>query len=175
MPATPDALTYPTASALRDCLAAEAANTLHGPVVDKAVRFGAAGGATMDGCDCEAGGANGRAVVRVAQVAAFDLTPRGRIVGARVQRCGLAWQVTYELSLVRCYPLTSTGAALPASEVDATAQRFLSDQAAVMRAINCCDYLERHSGVEFVSVTPIGPAGGCAGVTGTIRVIQARG
>jgi hypothetical protein len=175
MPAKPDSLTYPTASALRDCLAEQAIDTLHGPVVSKAVRFGAAGGATMDGCDCETDGANGRAVVRVAQVAAFDLTPRGRSVGARVQRCGLAWQVTYELSLVRCYPLTSTGAPLPAAEVDATAQRFLSDQAAIMRAINCCDYLDRHSGVQFVSLVPIGPAGGCAGLTATILVVQARG
>jgi len=175
MPAKPDSLTYPTASALRDCLAAEAVDTLHGPVVDKAVRFGAAGGATMDGCDCQGDGANGRAVVRVAQVKPYDLIPRGRNPGSRVQRCGNAWQVTYELSLVRCYPLTSTGAALSASEVDATAQRFLSDQAAIMRAINCCEYLERHAGVEFVSLVPIGPAGGCAGLTATISVIQARG
>ena len=92
-----------------------------------------------------------------------------------MQRCGKIWQVTYELSLVRCFPLTSDGKALPAGDLDATAQRFLSDQAAVMRAINCCAYLDKHSGTEFVNLVPIGPSGGCAGVQATIRVVQARG
>jgi hypothetical protein len=182
--ATPDQLTYPTASALRDCLAVFARDTLHGPVASKAVRFGAAGGAVMDGCDCDGTdpdqpgvAGSGRASVRVAQVQPLLSSGAGNrsASGVRVQRCGKIWQVTYELSLVRCFPLSGDGKPLPASDLDQTAQRFLSDQAAVMRTIDCCDYLNRHSGVELVTVTPIGPSGGCAGVQATIRVVQARG
>lgn len=173
--ATPDRLTYQTASALRDCMVAEAVETLHGAVADAAVRFGAAGGAVMDGCDCEDATGNGRASVRVAQVQPAQLTPSTGTGGIRAQRCGKAWVVTYELTYVRCFPVTSDGRPLPASEVDQQAQRFLSDQAALMRVINCCDYLDRHSGVEFVQLVPIGPRGGCAGVQATIRVLQARG
>jgi hypothetical protein len=177
MMATADTLTYPTASALRDCLAEQAVDSVFGPVADKAVRFGAAGGATMDGCDCESAAGNGRASVRVAQVVPANLHARSDRVGAgvRAQRCGNVWTVTYELTIVRCFPMSSDGRPLPASEVDQTAQRFLSDQAAIMRAINCCEYLDRHSGVELVNLGPIGPAGGCAGNQGTIRVVQARG
>lgn len=175
--ATPDLLTYPTASALRDCLVAEAVGTLHGPVADAAVRFGAANSATMDGCDCTSETGNGRASVRVVSVVPAQLEGRrDRAGGAiRAQRCGLAWIVTYELAYVRCWPVSSDGTALPAADLDQNAQRFLSDQAAIMRAINCCAYLDKHSGVELVSVNPIGPAGGCAGVQATIRVQQARG
>lgn len=173
-----DQLTYPTASALRDCLAEQAVDTTHGPVAAKAVRFGAANGALMDGCDCESDTGNGRATVRVAGVQPAQLHTRGDRTAAGVRvgaRCGQVWIVTYELALTRCYPTTNDGRALPAAELDATAQRFLSDQAAIMRAINCCDYLNRHSGVELVNVAPIGPSGGCAGVQATIRVQQARG
>ena len=180
--ATADALTYPTASALRDCMRAEAVDTLLGRVADAVVRFGAAGGAVMDGCDCggtDADGnpTNGRAAVRVAQVAPYVLAGRAERGGGgiRAQRCGQAWIVTYELTYVRCYPTTSDGRPLLAVDVDVQAQRFLSDQAALMRVINCCAYLDKHSGVELVTIVPVGPSGGCAGVQATIRVAQARG
>jgi hypothetical protein len=76
---------------------------------------------------------------------------------------------------MRCYPMTSDGKPLPATTVDEQAQRFLSDQAAILRAINCCPYLDKHSGVEFVRLDSVGPSGGCAGAVATIRVIQIRG
>lgn len=172
-----DPLTYPTASALRDCLRTEAATTTFGPVADAVVRFGAAGGALMDGCDCQGETGNGRASVRVALVAPADITGQGqRRAGAiRAQRCASPWIVTYELALVRCWPVPADGRPLPATELDVLAQSFLSDQVALRRAINCCAYLDKHSGVELVNVASIGPSGGCAGSTATIRVQQVRG
>jgi hypothetical protein len=178
-----DTLTYPTASALRDCLRLQAIDTIIGRVVSAVVRYGGPGAATMDGCDCDGTDvddlpATGTAYVRVAQVAAADLTglsAQQRAGAVRQQRCGKVWVITYELGIMRCYPTTSDGTPLPATEVDVQAQRFLSDQAAIMRAINCCAYLDKHAGVEFVSMTPSGPSGGCAGAVATIRVQQARG
>lgn len=175
--AKPDQLTYPTASALRDCLRTEAIDSTFGPVADAVVRFGGTGGALMDGCDCEATTGKGRASVRVSLVAPADITGIGqRRAGAiRATRCAAPWIITYELALVRCYPVSSDGRPLSAVELDTTAQSFLSDQAAIMRAINCCAYLDKHSGVEFVSMTGLGPSGGCAGTSATIRVQQVRG
>lgn len=177
-----DTLTYPTASALRDCLRTAAIDTSFGRVVAAVVRAGGPGSATMDGCDCDGTDADGepatgRAYVRVAQVARADISGRGqqRAGAIRAIRCAAPWLVTYELGIVRCYPLSSDGAPLPAEQVDILAQQFLSDQAALIRAINCCTYLDRHSGVEFVSAASIGPAGGCAGSVATIRVVQVRG
>ena len=173
-----DLLTYPTASALRDCLRAEAVEAIAGPVASAVVRYGAPGLATMDGCDCDGPDGNGTAFVRVSTVTAADLTGRStRNAGGlvRAQRCGRAWTITYELGIMRCYPTTQDGSPLPPADVDMQAQRFLSDQAAIMRTINCCSYLDKHAGVEFVGVNPIGPSGGCAGAVGTIRVLQARG
>lgn len=178
----PDQLTYPTASALRDCLREQAADSVFGPVVSAAVRYGAAGAATMEGCDCDGVDEQGRpargsAFVRVASVAPADISGRGqqRAGAVRVTRCASPWLITYELGLMRCYPTTNDGRPLPAADVDQQAQQFLSDQAAIMRAINCCGYLERHSGVEFVRLDAVGPSGGCAGAVATIRVVQARG
>ncbi|MEV4122925.1 hypothetical protein [Micromonospora sp. NPDC049645] len=176
-----DSLTYPTASALRDCLREQLALTLHGPIARAAVRWGAVGSG-LDGCDCEerddAGGIIGRgaAWVRVAGVAPAPLDGRARSVGPiRATVCRPPWLVTYELGVSRCYPLTDSGAPLSAVDQDIAAQRMLSDQAAVLRAVSCCAYLDKHSGVELVRVDPTGPAGGCAGVTATIRVLQPRG
>lgn len=178
----PDALTYPTASALRDCLRTQAIETIAGRVVSAVVRYGAAGSATMDGCDCDGRDADdqpatGSAYVRVSQITPADLTGQGqrRASSIRPQRCGHAWIVTYELGIMRCYPTTQDGGPLPAAQVDQAAQRFLSDQAAVMRTINCCTYLDRHSGIEVVQIVPVGPSGGCAGSVGTIRVQQSGG
>lgn len=180
-PMITDTLTTPTATALRDCLVEMAARTSFGPVVAGVLKHAASGG-LMDGCDCtsDAGGrtANGRAVVRVAQVAPADLTGRGgqqRAGAVRQQRCGAAWVVTYEMALVRCYPLTKDGTALPPAEVEEAAIKLANDRAALAQAINCCPYLDKHSGVELVTMTALGPAGGCAGWSATLRVLQVRG
>lgn len=184
-PLITDQLTTPTATALRDCLRENAARTSFGPVVDAYVRHAAAGG-LLDGCDCtgtvtiddEQVPANGRAVVRVVSVTPADLTGRGaqRSAGAvRQQRCGKAWVVTYELGIARCYPLTDKGQPLPAAEAEAAAIKLANDRAALQRSIDCCAYLDRHSGTELVTMTALGPAGGCAGWSATIRVLQVRG
>ncbi len=183
-PQITDTLTTPTATALRDCLRDAAARSSFGPVVAAVVRHAASGG-LMDGCDCEGTvdvdgeqvPANGRAVVRVAQVQPADLGRGGqqRAGAVRARRCGVAWVVTYELALVRCYPLTDNGAPLPPADVEAAAIRLANDRAALAQAINCCSYLDRHSGVELVTMTPLGPVGGCAGWSATIRVQQVRG
>lgn len=177
-----DQLTYPTASALRDCLREQAIESIAGRVVSAVVRYGGAGSATMDGCDCDGRDADdqpatGTAFVRVAQVTPADLSGQGtrRASSIRPQRCGNVWIVTYELGIMRCYPTTQDGAPLPPATVDTAAQQFLSDQAAIIRAIACCTYLDRHAGVEIVQVVPIGPSGGCAGSVATIRVQQSGG
>lgn len=174
-----DRLTYPTASALRDCLAEQLAATLFGPVCRVGVRYGAAGAAAFDGCDCTCTdpAGQGAAWVRVVQVAPAPIDGRGARSGGpiRATPCRAPWLVTYELGVTRCYPVSNDGAPLPVDQVDATAQRFLSDQSAIMRAVNCCPKLDQHSGVEFVRLDALGPSGGCAGAVATIRVVQTRG
>lgn len=178
----PDQVGYPTASALRDCLREQAKTSVFGRVVNSVVRFGAAGSGTMDGCDCEGKDpegqpARGTAWVKVSQIARADISGRGqqRAGAIRNQRCASPWLITYELGIVRCYPTSKDGSPLPATEVDVTAQKFMADQWAIMRAIDCCPYLDKHAGVEFVSLNAIGPSGGCAGSFATIRVVQSRG
>lgn len=178
----PDVIGYPTASALRDCLRTEAADSVFGRVVNALVRFGGPGSGTMDGCDCKGTDPDGNpgmgtAWVKVSQVQRTDLSGRGQVrAGAiRQSRCAAPWTITYELAIVRCYPTTSDGSPLPALDVDVTAQKFLADQWAILRAINCCAKLDEHSGTEFVSLNAIGPSGGCAGSIATIRVVQSRG
>lgn len=171
----PDRLTYPTASALRDCLRDELARTLLGPVCRLVVRHGPG---ALDGCDCECpgGAGKGSAWVRVVQIAPAPLDGRSSRSGVvRTTPCRSPWLVTYELGASRCYPLTSDGSPLPAVETDAMAQRLLSDQSAIMRAVNCCAKLQDHSGTEFVRLDSLGPSGGCAGAVATIRVVQAHG
>lgn len=183
-PAITDQLTTATATALRDCLRDNAARTSLGPVVSAILRHAATGG-VMDGCDCTGeviiGGmpvaASGRAVVRVTQVAPADLLGRGqaRAGGVRAQRCGSAWVVTYELAIVRCYPVTEDGSPLTPDQAEEIAIKLANDREALRTTINCCPYLDRHSGTELVSMNALGPAGGCAGWNATIRVLQARG
>lgn len=180
-----DQLTIPTATALRDCLVEQARQTTLGPVVNALVLHGAPGTATMDGCDCEGTveidgepvPAQGTAYVRVAQQAPAVLhgAQQQRAGAVRQRRCGVAWVITYEIGLLRCYPLGENGRPLPAEQRAELAIKFASDRVALQRAIDCCDYLDRHSGVELVSILPVGPRGGCAGWSATIRVQQVRG
>jgi hypothetical protein len=182
-----DTLTLPTATALRDCLREQSTATPFGPVFDAVIRHGAAGTPTMDGCDCSGTvdvdgqqvDAQGVAYVRVAGLLPADLSGRSaaRPGGSfgNTRRCGSAWVVTYDLGLLRCWPLSDDGKPLPAEQQHELAAKFGADRVALQRAIDCCAYLDKHSGVELVNMTPVGPAGGCAGWSAQIRVRQVRG
>lgn len=190
-PASPitDTLTLPTATALRDCLKTQSALTPFGAVFDAVIRHGAAGTPTMDGCDCSGPttlpdgtlvDGQGVAYVRVAGLLPADLSGRsaqrpGASFGSTRNRCGSAWVVTYDLGLLRCWPLAENGEPLPAEQQHDLAAKFGADRVALQRAIDCCAYLDKHMGVELVNMTPVGPAGGCAGWSAQIRVRQVRG
>jgi hypothetical protein len=184
-----DTLTLPTATALRDCLREQSAGTPFGPVFEAVLRHGAPGTPTMDGCDCSGDvtlpdgtvvTGQGVAYVRVGVVTPADLSGRsqqrpGSGFGNTRSRCGSAWVITYELGLLRCWPIAEDGKPLPAEQQHELAAKLGADRVALQRAIDCCPYLDQHAGVELVQMTPVGPAGGCAGWSATIRVRQARG
>jgi hypothetical protein len=184
-----DTLTLATSTALRDCLRDQSAHTPFGPVFSAVVRHGAPGTPTMDGCDCsgpvDVDGVTvegqGVAYVRVNLVEPADLSgrsqqrPGGSGFGNTRNRCGSAWVVTYELGLLRCWPIPEDGKPLPDAQQHELAAKFGADRVALQRAIDCCPYLDRHSGVDLARMTAVGPAGGCAGWSATIRVRQVRG
>lgn len=183
-----DTLTLNTSTALRDCLLTQSALTPLGPVFEAVVKHGAPGTPTMDGCECsgpvtvngEVMNGQGVAYVRVGGVAPADLSGRsaqrpGASFGNSRSRCGTAWIVTYELGILRCWPLAEDGKPLTAERQFELAAQLGADRVALQRAIDCCAYLDKHSGVELTALQPVGPAGGCAGWSAIIRVRQTGG
>lgn len=158
-----DSLVAPLLVELRDCVCAELARSIAGPVCRCAIAHSVVT-PTMDGCDCECEDGQGDAWVRLVRLEPEESL---EIVGPSV--CPTGWQAVIELGVYRCVPLPEEDEVLEEQVVSDTALAALADMNALIRVLGCCTALrDAFTGVEFWQ--PVGPSGGCAGGTLQIRV-----
>lgn len=120
----------------------------------------------QDFCACDCDGGHGQAWVRVVRQEPVTANQDRR------RRCQ-TWrmQTTIELGVARCVAMVAPdGQSAPTCEQrEADAWGLVLDQRLLLEAAACCDAL---SGVQVWPgpVAPMGPQGGCAGVTVQITV-----
>lgn len=163
-PPLADSLVAPLLLALRDCLCAQLAGSVAGPVCRCMVVHNT-GIPVMDGCDCTCEPAgHGDGWVRLVR-----LEPEIGLNLATPQACPTGYQAVIELGAYRCVVTPDDGEALPERDVTDMALMLLADMNATLRVLQCCEALrDRDIGVDFWQ--PIGPSGGCAGGALQIRV-----
>lgn len=128
----------------------------------------------MDGCscDCDEDGATGRVSGRIIQIA-----PAPSNVVGQTSPCITAMvQVTLQVGVFRCLPLTDDGSELPCDEQTAAALGYLLDEQAMRAAVSCCDDIATIPGKWRLTPgewQPHGPAGGCAGGVMSLNAIGA--
>lgn len=161
----PDARVRPAAELLMSCLAAEAAAS-PSPPGTISYRLGVTGeplaGTIVDEC------CNGLAFVRVSTMTPSWSTPTPN---ATPIRCGLAWQIEFEIGIWRCVPIGS--AEVPPDSLDwLAAQNQMFDDMLTLRAAACCFVGKREPGtVVYSDISPKDdPEGGCFGVSMTLLV-----
>lgn len=167
-----DVLVDPLLLELRDCLCSEMVRTRLGPPANCYVTHSSAP-PTDDGCTCQGEividgvplEANGDGRVRLVSLDP-DLISDGGPLGAA---CPAGWQAVVELSTSRCIPVPEGAEPLPPEVKTDIALRLGDDRAALIRVLACCEGL-RDRDVAVESVLPVGPQGGCAGWSLTLRV-----
>lgn len=169
----PDTLIDPLLLELRDCLCHELVHTRYGPPVNCYVTH-SAGPPLDDGCSCTGEvvingipmAANGDARVRL-----VALDPDLVDLGGPVQhRCPPGWQAVVELSTSRCIPIPEDEQPLPAEVKTDTALKLGDDRAALIRVLACCEDVWTDRDVTTESMLPVGPLGGCAGWSMSLRI-----
>lgn len=76
-------------------------------------------------------------------------------------RCAPEWQITYEMSVDRCYPSTENNAMPPVAWLDSAVRDQLEDAGAMRKAALCA--WPNDQGRLYGTWTPRGPAGGIYG------------
>lgn len=152
MAVVPDTGVFPVAQKLLDCFCAELANTLGGAPCKCCLVFGDS--VPWDSCE------EGQAWVRVVRVFPSTILPDQ---DTSVSTCVTTWAAEFELGIIRCACNPDDDGVLPGCdcELDRT-QKALSDAAAIRRVLDCCfvDLDIYHVPGEYL---PVGPAGGCVG------------
>jgi hypothetical protein len=155
---------YPLMLELSSCLCAKLEEADAGPLCFCGVVPGEVAYVDANGC----GGAKpcGSAWVRLANAYPSDTFPGP----AEVARCGTTMAYVVELGVVRCRKVMDSQGRLPSvSELEAQTAAQLSDMAAMLRALQCCDALgERTYGIGDYTPTP--SEGGVGGGAWTVTI-----
>lgn len=165
-----DFLVAPMLDALRTCTARQLGH-VDRPVCRFPLFFGATPFAAAE-CDCTCdGGGQGSAWIRLASLTPVATSSsRNQLV---VEPCSHGnYQVAVEIGVWRkAVLLDDDGGTAPDSVYDAHTRGLLDDTAALRRALQCCDWLQRRELPWSIdSISPIGPEGGCVGVALTARI-----
>lgn len=117
----------------------------------------------LDGCGCDCAAGHGHAWVRwVRRDPVADYGTR------RSSRGCLSWRGRHviELGVTRCVAVSGPDGQSPpgCEQRDAEFWAFMTDARLLREAVSCCHALQ-DTGVEPDMQRPIGPQGGCAGVT----------
>lgn len=160
-----DRLSWPLLNALCTCTARQL-GIIGRPVCEFPIVFGASPPpADNCSCTCDHGG-QGTAWARLVSE---DAAPTGP-VGA----CDTPWNVTIETGVYRCWPTLDQRRQPPTSDdyTKATAG-LVDDAAALRRGLSCCTWIaEKDIPWSRAQITPLGPSGGCVGVTLTATIVM---
>lgn len=161
-----DSLVAPLLVSLRECVRAQLARSISGPVCRASLRHSVVT-PTMDGCDCECPEGQGDAWVRLVRLEPDVSNDTGG--GLQPSSCAPSWLAYVEIGVYRCVPLPEEGEALPEQTEHVISLDALSDMNALLRVLTCCPTLrDTFTAVDFWQ--PLGPSGGCAGGALQFRV-----
>ena len=89
---------------------------------------------------------------------------------SNVPECGNGWLVVdFTLSLTRCVPVGQNGNPPKPEQLQAAAERLMTDKALIRAAVDCClntmydDHESDVAGFQVGAQETVGPQGGCAG------------
>jgi len=153
-------------SELLECLCSSVAEYGQGPVCWCGIHPG--DNASWDLCEC-GDGSCGKAWVRLGSAFPYETFPAASLQS----QCELPVAYTVEVGIMRCMPtMELDGSAPEADVVSDVALGIAIDQAALLRAINCC----QSSHIKSVEAwQPLGPLGACVGGVWTLYVDPVNG
>lgn len=157
---------YPTLTTLAECVCAALADSEGGPTCFCGIVPGEAAVQDYVGDDC--GAACGMAWVRL--TTAYPAVGVGQPI-QRLGNCASSLGYEVEIGVMRCISAGDEAGNAPSpEELLAATKEQMSDMAAVVRAVSCCDGI---SGKDFIlgTYTPLGPEGGVVGGVWTVQMI----
>ena len=171
-----DALVFPYAERLLDCLCDALATSIGGAVCSCCVRHGGHLVA-MDSCACQCtGAASGQASVQITNLYPSSKFPRNSIDEWDDACNTVTWVAELTMTVYRCVSvLAENGTPPTCAQLEADARKIASDRDAMMRALICCDWRRPQPGWDERRIipgswTPVAPQGGCAGGFMTVLV-----
>lgn len=156
---------YAVAEKLRDCLCANLATTVGGPVCQCCIRTGSTLPPADNCCDCGEG--QGQASIQVGEIYPSDKWPRKGVVewkGACSKGMTI-WVAEFTMVVYRCMATPVDDGTPPnCTQLQADARKVQEDAAAMLRTFSCCDLSSlKVKRVLPGSWTPLPNLGGCGG------------
>jgi hypothetical protein len=121
----------------------------------------------QDGNDC----CGGAAYVRMLEFYPSSNLFPDRTIERQSGPCGIvAWALRLEMTIFRCWPTDDGIHRIPCEDLTAATEQLFHDARAIREALCCFRAVNRDLLIAVTDSVPIDPAGGCAGIVGTVSI-----